>query len=85
VVWLSKYNYAPLVIMAILLLVLVGLPFLLWGIFFRVTIGLHVTWMGQFSNAFLGKPTVRSLEFRRGVAQQSSCQSDIGAPRARVV
>ena len=44
-VWLSKYNYVPLVVLSILLLALGGLPFLLWGIFFRVTMGLHATWM----------------------------------------
>jgi stearoyl-CoA desaturase (delta-9 desaturase) len=45
IVWLSKYNYVPLVIVAILLFVFGGLPFLLWGVFFRVTLGLHATWM----------------------------------------
>jgi stearoyl-CoA desaturase (delta-9 desaturase) len=44
-VWLSHYNYVPLVIVAVLLLVFGGLPFLLWGIFFRVTAGWHATWM----------------------------------------
>jgi fatty-acid desaturase len=44
-VWLSKYNYVPLVILSIVLLLCGGLPFLLWGVFFRVTMGLHATWM----------------------------------------
>jgi len=44
-VWLSKYNYVPLVVLSILLLAVGGLPFLLCGMFFRVTMGLHVTWM----------------------------------------
>ena len=44
-VWLSKYHLVPLAILSILLLVFGGLPFLLWGVFFRVTMGLHATWM----------------------------------------
>src|SRR5437773_3180634 len=44
-VWLSKYNYVPLLILSALLLTIGGLPFLLWGVFFRATMGLHATWM----------------------------------------
>ncbi len=44
-VWLSNYHYVPLAILAVLLLAVGGLPFLLWGICFRVTMGLHSTWM----------------------------------------
>lgn len=44
-VWISKYNFVPLTIVGILLAVFGGLPFLLWGVFFRATIGLHATWL----------------------------------------
>jgi stearoyl-CoA desaturase (delta-9 desaturase) len=44
-VWLSKFHYVPLVVLSALLLVSGGLPFVFWGVFFRVTVGLHVTWM----------------------------------------
>lgn len=44
-VWLSKYNYVPLLILSAVLLAFGGVSFLLWGVFFRVTVGLHVTWM----------------------------------------
>jgi stearoyl-CoA desaturase (delta-9 desaturase) len=53
-VWLSKYNYVPLSILAALLLIFGGLPFLLWGVFFRVTVGLHVTWMVNSLTHFWG-------------------------------
>ncbi|AXC14969.1 Fatty acid desaturase [Acidisarcina polymorpha] len=43
-VLLSKYHYVPLILSAILLYALGGLPWLLWGVFFRVTIGLHAVW-----------------------------------------
>jgi fatty-acid desaturase len=42
---LSKYHYVPSLMLGILLLAFGGLPFLLWGVFFRATIGLHATWM----------------------------------------
>jgi fatty-acid desaturase len=52
-VWLSKYHYVPLVLLAIGLLVF-GLPFLLWGVFFRTTMGLHTTWMVNSLTHFWG-------------------------------
>ena len=54
-VWLSKYNYVPLVILSIVLLLCGGLPFLLWGVFFRVTMGLHATWMVNSLTHFWGR------------------------------
>ncbi len=53
-VQLSNYHYVPLAIVSILLLVFGGLPFLLWGTFFRVTIGLHSTWMVNSITHFWG-------------------------------
>ena len=40
--------------MSILLLAFGGLPFLLWGVFFRVTMGLHATWMVNSLTHFWG-------------------------------
>jgi fatty-acid desaturase len=53
-VWLSKYHCVPLVVLAIGLLAFGGLPFLLWGVFFRVTMGLHATWMVNSLTHFWG-------------------------------
>ncbi len=53
-VWLSKYHYVPLVVLGIALLVFGGQPFLLWGVFFRVTMGLHATWMVNSLTHFWG-------------------------------
>jgi stearoyl-CoA desaturase (delta-9 desaturase) len=47
-------RYVPLAILSILLLVFGGLPFLLWGVFFRVTMGLHATWMVNSLTHFWG-------------------------------
>ncbi len=52
-VWLSKYHWVPLTLLAIGLLVVgtlvggikMGAGMLLWGIFLRVTLGLHATWL----------------------------------------
>jgi stearoyl-CoA desaturase (delta-9 desaturase) len=44
-VLLTKYHWVPLTVVGLLLLAFGGIPFVLWGIFFRVTLGQHVTWM----------------------------------------
>ncbi len=41
---LSKYHWVPLAVVS-LLLCLGGLPFVLWGLCMRVTLGYHATWM----------------------------------------
>ncbi len=54
-VWISKYNYVPLTLLSVMLLVFGGLPVLLWGVFLRVTVGLHVTWMVNSLTHFWGR------------------------------
>jgi fatty-acid desaturase len=52
-VWLSKYHWVPLTILGIALLLvgtltggfMAGVSLFLWGIFLRVTLGLHATWL----------------------------------------
>jgi fatty-acid desaturase len=44
-VWMTKYHYMSNVIVGVILLAIGGLPWLLWGVFARVVIGLHSTWM----------------------------------------
>ena len=44
-VWLNTWHYLPLLLVAVLLFVAGGVPFLLWGLFVRVTLGLHATWL----------------------------------------
>jgi stearoyl-CoA desaturase (delta-9 desaturase) len=44
-VWLNRLYFVPLILCGIGLLALGGLPALMWGAFFRVTIGLHATWL----------------------------------------
>jgi fatty-acid desaturase len=44
-VWLNRFFWLPLVVAALALLVLGGWPYLMWGIFFRVTFNFHATWL----------------------------------------
>ena len=44
-VWLTKYHYAPMIMLGLVLLAAGGPPLLLWGIFLRTVIGLHATWL----------------------------------------
>jgi len=44
-VWLSKWHWTSNVIVGLALLLLGGIPYVLWGIFLRVTLGLHATWL----------------------------------------
>jgi fatty-acid desaturase len=44
-VWLSYYHWVPATVVAIALFAVGGWPWLLWGIFFRVVLGMHVTWL----------------------------------------
>lgn len=43
--WLNSYHWLPLTVVGIALFVFGGLPYLLWGVFFRVVFGLHATWL----------------------------------------
>jgi fatty-acid desaturase len=44
-VLLSKYHWVPLTTVGLMLLAWGGWPVVLWGIFLRVTVGLHATWL----------------------------------------
>jgi fatty-acid desaturase len=42
--WISNYHWVPLTVVAVTLLAVGGWPWVLWGIFLRVTLGLHAVW-----------------------------------------
>ena len=44
-VWISRWHWLPMVGLGVVLFLIGGLPFLLWGIFFRTVFGLHSTWL----------------------------------------
>jgi stearoyl-CoA desaturase (delta-9 desaturase) len=44
-VWLSNWHWLTNVVVGLFLLAVGGVPYVLWGIFFRTTWGLHSTWL----------------------------------------
>jgi len=44
-VWLSNWHWTSNVVVGLLLLAFGGIPYVLWGIFFRTVFGLHCTWL----------------------------------------
>jgi sn-1 stearoyl-lipid 9-desaturase len=44
-VWISRWYYLPLVLLGLALLLCGGWPVFLWGVFLRVVVGLHATWL----------------------------------------
>jgi stearoyl-CoA desaturase (delta-9 desaturase) len=44
-VWLNRLYFVPLVVSGVLLFAFGGWSFLMWGVFLRVTFGLHATWL----------------------------------------
>jgi fatty-acid desaturase len=44
-VWLNRLYFVPLIVSGGVLLAVGGWTMLLWGVFLRVTIGLHATWL----------------------------------------
>lgn len=61
-VWLSKYHWVPLALLGIALFAIgslagglkVGAGLFLWGIFLRVTLGLHATWLVNSATHMIG-------------------------------
>jgi len=45
IVFLSKWYFAPTILLGVLLWAVGGWPMVLWGIFLRTVIGLHSTWL----------------------------------------
>ncbi|HTW24957.1 MAG TPA: fatty acid desaturase [Candidatus Baltobacteraceae bacterium] len=53
-VWITKYHYVPMVVSGLILLAIGGLPFVLWGVFFRTVFGLHATWLVNSATHMVG-------------------------------
>jgi len=54
-VWIDRFYYVPLIILAVLLLVFGGWSVMLWGIFLRVTLALHATWLVNSATHMWGR------------------------------
>jgi stearoyl-CoA desaturase (delta-9 desaturase) len=44
-IWISKWHWVPMVVLALLILVLGGWRYVMWGIFLRTVVGLHATYL----------------------------------------
>ncbi len=44
-VWLSNWHWVSNVVVGVILLAFGGIPYVLWGVFFRTVFGLHCTWL----------------------------------------
>jgi stearoyl-CoA desaturase (delta-9 desaturase) len=52
---LNSWHWVPLVVLGLVLLAVGGWPWVLWGIFLRVTVGLHCTWLVNSATHLWGK------------------------------
>jgi stearoyl-CoA desaturase (delta-9 desaturase) len=54
-VWLSRYYYVPLILLALVLLALGGWRVVMWSVFLRVTLGLQATWLVNSATHIWGR------------------------------
>lgn len=54
-VWLNRYYFVPLLVLGIALFAFGGLGVMLWGVFLRVTLGLHATWLVNSATHLWGR------------------------------
>ncbi len=54
-VWLNRLYWLPLVLLGLALLSFGGWSYLMWGVFLRVTVGLHGTWLVNSATHMWGK------------------------------
>jgi stearoyl-CoA desaturase (delta-9 desaturase) len=63
--WLNRFYYVPLIALAMLLLLFGGWSVLLWGVFLRVTLGLHATWFVNSATHMWGRQRFETGEDSR--------------------
>jgi fatty-acid desaturase len=54
-IWLNNWHWVPMVALGVILLAIGGFPLLCWGIFLRVVVGLHATWLVNSATHMWGK------------------------------
>jgi stearoyl-CoA desaturase (delta-9 desaturase) len=63
--FISRFHYVPMILLAGVLYAVGGLPFVLWGIFLRVTVGLHSTWLVNSATHMWGKRRFTTTDMSR--------------------
>ncbi len=64
-VWLDRFHYLPSVVLMIALFAFGGWGMMLWGIFLRVTLGHHSTWLVNSATHLWGRRRFATLEDSR--------------------
>jgi fatty-acid desaturase len=64
-VFLSRFYFVPLIVLALALLVFGGWGVMLWGTSLRVTLGLHATWLVNSATHLWGRRRFNTLEDSR--------------------
>jgi fatty-acid desaturase/radical SAM superfamily enzyme YgiQ (UPF0313 family) len=64
-VWISRWHWVPITMLAILLFAAGGWRYVLWGIFLRTVIGLHSTWLVNSATHMWGKQRFRTRDDSR--------------------
>lgn len=64
-VWLDRFYYLPSIVLLIALLAFGGWGMMLWGIFLRVTVGHHTTWLVNSATHLWGRRRFATLEDSR--------------------
>lgn len=54
-VWLNRFYYLPLIVLGLALLIFGGWGVMLWGVFLRVTLALHATWLVNSATHLWGR------------------------------
>ena len=54
-IWLNNWHWVPMVALGVILLAIGGFPLMCWGIFLRVVLGLHATWLVNSATHMWGK------------------------------
>ena len=53
--WLNRFYYVPLLVVGVMLFIFGGWGVLLWGVFLRLTLALHATWLVNSATHLWGK------------------------------
>ena len=64
---LTKWHWVTQVVVGLALLAFGGLPYVLWGVFFRTTFGLHATWLVNSATHMWGYKTFRTRDDSRNL------------------
>ena len=63
--WLSKWHILPIVTLGLILWAVGGWGMVLWGVFFRVTMGLHATWLVNSATHLWGQRRFETRDMSR--------------------